>query len=492
LPHVVFEASAQGIALERSGFGGRPAYHRRDGDRVLASTDLGWVVEASRALGLPLSLDLDQVAAACLLEAGEVGGTRTLFREIDVVAPGTRVTLSPRDRTSSSLALPGTPAPLDRGLPGGDRGRGVARELRERILAAVEGAVRGRGRIGVLTGGGVDSGALLAIGALLAPEVNAFAIDVAAAGDDRPHLATLASALGIEPVRAPPSSGTAPAALEVAGLPLTWPSAIVEAHLLAQARSWGAGCVLAGLGADELFDGDAELAARVLVERGVVAALDAARAYDGSGLLRASRRAFGPWIRRGVPASLRPRLAALRAPPLAWAGPRLVRHLRRSRRPSEGRDPDLLRAFFFSPHLARASELRLQEERLSGVQRVDPYLDASLVAFVCALPAGSLLGRGERRGLFREALIGLLPEPVRIRRDKASFAPIHRALFRSPHVDALRRHASLEALSALGIVEPVAFRRAFGRAVTDDEAAERTGARLHPFLAMEAFARRWS
>ena len=145
-----------------------------------------------------------------------------------------------------------------------------------------------------------------------------------------------------------------------------------------------------------------------------------------------------------------------------------------------------MRAAFVAPHFGRASMLRAQLEALSGVPRIDPYLDVELAAFVLSLPPRALLGSGARattRGLFREALAGVLPDSVRLRPDKASFAPVHRALFEAPRYGTLAALASVPRLADLGIIEPLAFQRAFAATAAGAE----VDARLYAVLAVEGF-----
>lgn len=468
LPYVLVERAPGGaLFVERGGFGGRPAYVRCERDVALVGTDLTWVVERSRALGLTLTHDPDRLATACLLEAGPAGLTQTSYREISEVPPGTRAEVAPGRLTLTQLSPPRDP---------GERAGLVSRadlvdRLRAHLFASLERAIEGAASVGVLTGGGLDSGALLAMAHALGPRTNAFAIDFGGPGDDRPHLVALARALGIEPVRVTPDAAPLPVALTAAGMPLTWPSGAAEAQLLVRAREWGASRVLAGLGADQWFDGDPASVTFARVMR--------------HALLRNV-----PWsVRRLLRRRVRPRVPA-------WAGPRAKRLLVESHeraldaRPSSATSPDeRIRAAFFDPHLALASTLRLQLERLSGVLRVDPYLDAELATFALALPPRELLGApgaSARRGLFREALRGVLPESVRMRTDKASFAPVHRALFRAPLLARLAPYAGAARLADLGIIEPRAFRRAFDAEV-DASPRSPPDARIYATLAVEAF-----
>ncbi len=460
-PYVDFATTADGgLVIERGGFGGRPAWVRRERGFALASTDLGWLVDTSRGLGLPLTLDSAELAAECVLEAGPSGRAASLYREIAEVPPGVRARVHADRVMFEALALPQV---AEERAP-----RELVERLRARLSAALDRAASGVSHLAVLTGGGVDSGALLALAQSRAVRADALAISFASEGDDRPHLETLARALVLTPFRVSPGDPELPCDLTAAALPFTWPSGALEALLMTRAREAGASKVLAGLGADELFDGDRESAA------------------------------LWPLLRQRVPWSVR-RLARKRsrARVPSWAGPRARRVLVSAHdralaaRPwIERSGEERLRAAFADPHLARASTLRVQLEALSGVVRIDPYLDAELAAFVLSLPPRALLGSGAHpvtRGLFREALAGVLPDSVRLRADKASFAPVHRALFEAPRRATLAGLASVPRLADLGIIEPLAFRRAFDATAAGGE----IDARLYAVLAVEGFLGGW-
>ena len=487
LPYVAIERSPSGgLVVERGGFGGRPAYVRSKDGVVLASTDLSWMLEASRERGWSVSFDPDRLASECFFDAGPVGRTQTLFREIQEIPPATRARLLPGLVERVELQ----PLAVPRLVEENETHR-VA-HLRALLSAAIARAVEGAQSVGVLAGGGLDSGALLALAHARVPRTNAFAIDLES---DRPHLAALALALGIEPIRAVTADVELPPRLTTAGLPLTWPSGAMEAHLLRRAHEWGASIVLAGLGADEHFDGHPEAASLLLASRGVGAAVSAARRYDDAGLRLGLARALWPRLRRAVPRGVRHTLRRRHRPSFpAWAGPRSRQVLADARERALAEEPwvertaeERIRDGFVAPHLARASALRLQLERLSGTLRIDPYLDAELATFALGSSPEELFGGGGggRRGLFREALAGVLPESLRTRGDKASFAPVHRALFCSPLLVRLEAYASVPHLADLGIVEPAAFRRAFDETV----AGAPVDARVYAVLAVEAFLR---
>ena len=105
-------------------------------------------------------------------------------------------------------------------------------------------------------------------------------------------------------------------------------------------------------------------------------------------------------------------------------------------------------------------------ERYSGVGRIEvryPYLDRRLIEFALAIPLDQILRIGESRSIVRRAFRGLVPESVLQRRTKAGpTEAFYRALDAAwPWISEL---VADPLVSALGIVDRDAFRRALLRA----------------------------
>lgn len=361
------------------------------------------------------------------------------------------------------------------------------------VRAAVEDAVRtsigGARRVAVLTGGGVDSSTLLAIAVAHARKVGgcAFgvALDFGGPGDDRPHLAALEAHLGCEIIRVRPEQAAHRVSAIFTGVdasPLAWPGAAMEIEMLAQARAHGAELALMGVGADALFDGDPR----------EVESIAAARRLRGFGSPRSpiARWIVRPMIARQIPRSVRASLARRRVPEApAWAGPTLRSFLRRHHERVVAWTFDARRRREDAPEREHLGWLRHQESVASGLVRRDPYDDAQLAATMESIPRPWLLHGDMRRGLFREAMRGLLPETLRLRIDKAEFEPAFtRFVEAAGGFDAFRALARMTALGDLGLVEPRRFAGAF------DELASRPRdsfgwGDVWPALAVEAFVR---
>jgi asparagine synthase (glutamine-hydrolysing) len=91
-----------------------------------------------------------------------------------------------------------------------------------------------------------------------------------------------------------------------------------------------------------------------------------------------------------------------------------------------------------------------------SVEARTPFLDYRLVEWALALPAGDLIRDGWTKAPLREAMRGMLPESVRLRRDKIGFAtPERRWLteIASPLREWLGPQARVRALLRRGALE---------------------------------------
>lgn len=136
-------------------------------------------------------------------------------------------------------------------------------------------------------------------------------------------------------------------------------------------------------------------------------------------------------VKYSLPISLLPFLRRCRRHPrLGWYGTRLTAHLRR-RRP----------AAWPSPVAAAAHARALYEQARSayhvvcmewnnkvaaahGLEMAFPFLDRDLVAFLMGLPGEVQTWRGVPKALHREAMRGILPDPIVGRRWKADFTSL--------------------------------------------------------------------
>ena len=373
---------------------------------------------------------------------------------------------------------------LDRAPRSAEDAVGWLRDLLER---AIDRALAGVKRVGVLAGGGLDSSALLALTCGWAKRSGgtafAVALDYEADGDDRPHLRALEKHLACEVVRVSPEQAAPRIALieGVDAAPFPWPTGPLEVEMLAVARACGAERCLSGAGGDELFNGDPRSLAAYVRKGQLGRALVAARRLEG---FDQPRSRVLSWLVRPVvatwqPASLRAwRARARPAAARAWAGPAAHAFLRAR----DGIDQ-------VAAHRDYVAWLRHQEIVASGCDLREPFFDADVIRAIGELPPSWLLHGHARRGLFREAMRGLLPESLRTRMDKARFEPALARFFDAAGGAArLRDLAKLPRLVALGIVAPSHSASAFEAFAGDPRLVDPWLA-LWPALAVEAFLR---
>lgn len=382
--------------------------------------------------------------------------------------------------------------------------------LRRALEAAVDRALMGAKRVAVMTGGGVDSSVLLALVVAWAkrdPARSAFGVgmDFGGEGDDRPYLAALERHLGCEILRVRPEDAGHRVALVLRGVdaaPFTWPGGPMEVEALCRARVNGADVCAMGVGADELFDGVPQSLADVAREGRPFEALRRARRLRA--FTRPSRPTF-TWVARPLIAARLPRAVRAwywrRAGEIApdWAGP-LLRNVFAD---DSATYAEMLGAFAASRPDARARFqqwrraaneehivwLKHQEQIAAGIVRRDPYDDPGLARSVTALPPSWLLHGDIRRGLFREAVRGLVPDALRLRVDKASFEEgFARFVEGAGGFAMLRPFARADRLADLGIVEPRALSAAFEELAANATSSWGWGS-VWPAIAVEAFLR---
>jgi asparagine synthetase B (glutamine-hydrolysing) len=378
----------------------------------------------------------------------------------------------------------------------------LAAHLATALEQAVARAIDGADHVAVLTGGGVDSGALLAIAAKArgasAKHIEAIALHFGGPGDDRPHLARLCGDLGLRAVRVIPDEAVPffTQALSLGGRPDPWPTTAFELALATRARDLGATRILAGFGGDHVFNGEGRDLALLVKQghplRAVRQALALRLPEGGSGVARLRDFLLAPLVADHVPDALR-RARRIRRQKQPWMGPAMLQFVERHFAATPGRsiEPTTPRArcqeWMASPWY-RELELRRESlERAIGVSRRNPYLDPELLRVVARIPPHCLLADGLQKGLFRRAVARWVPESLRLRRDKAWLEPAIDTLVRHPDV-APQLEALLDAreLVARGLVHPSAFRN-----IVRYETSRSASAWVHfwPALSAEAWLR---
>ena len=381
----------------------------------------------------------------------------------------------------------------------------AAREMWKRIVASVGRCVEGRRKIAVLTGGGVDSSALLSAAIAASSganekEVAAVALHFGGYGDDRPHLQALVDDLGILPVRVYPSAAgrRMRGLLDNPRMPMWGAGAAGDQELLARAAECGADVALTGAGGDDLFDGYPRLLAEEVRSGHLGAIVRAAMLqvpWRSSAARRLSEFIARPLVAPAIPAILsRDRRKKYHAECAPWAGPVLRDFASREAEnwaPADVRSPSKRYAYLArAAHISNAIELCDELARAANIRIAHPYLDEGLLRLASALEPMALLHGGRLRGLFRLAIRGEIPNSVRLRCDKASFALARQEMLRvAGGSAAFADLASMVECEKAGLVDGSKFRRAFAAFPEDLLTDDSIWSSIWPPLAVEGFLR---
>ena len=316
----------------------------------------------------------------------------------------------------------------------------------ESFRALFEDAVRLRLRsdvdVGSCLSGGLDSSAIVAVTARLRAEGgagrHAFSILYDDPGmSERPFVEAVVAHTNVASHTT--SATAADLAEDLAALvrhqdePIPSAGPYSQWRVMRLAREHGLKVLLDGQGADEVLAGYpyqvgpylGEMAQRFGIRRAVHEARAVAQVTGRGFAFYGSLLAYQ---RLPLPPSLRRRLVGRFS---------THRHV-----PAELLDPALLGRLGPLPGERHAPRATLREERLASVWRTSlpallryedrssmafgietrtPFLDYRLVEHAMALPAESLIRGGWTKAILRESMRGVLPEPVRLRRDKLGF-----------------------------------------------------------------------
>ncbi|WP_439816534.1 asparagine synthase-related protein [Zavarzinia sp. CC-PAN008] len=458
----VLDRAAGRILLARDTAGARPLFHHLDQGRLAFDGDLDRLLAVP---GVPRRLDEPLLAVHLLRPVRMLPALarRTFWHDVARLPAGHRLVVGQGgarlDAWHDWAAVP----------PLAVRGRAEAQEvLRERITRAVRRCTARPLKVASHLSGGLDCSAIALLAArdgrldaawtwLAPPGPDAGPDDIRAWS----LVESLARDLGVAPrVVAPTLAGQAAlAATDFTRHPVAMLD--YEQHALGPARDAGIGVVLSGWGGDE-FASLGHLAGW----------------FD---LLRRGRwgTALGAWRQGARPAASLPRALAtwaLRgrgpaaAPKPGWGGidPLALPFVEQAFAERALADPDLQP--FARPHPARGLHAGFQAVLASGglAARIEswalagarhglayryPLLDREVLDLCFALPPEATFTPGQARGMFRGAMTGLLPDPIRLRAKPAETARV-RALGR---VNDAATAQLVEQARALPVASPFAW-----------------------------------
>lgn len=444
--------SATGL-IGRDHLGGRSLFWSdAEGDLLFAS-ELNLLLPMLRRRPAPDSVSLVQWMAL-----RGPPDDRTFYEGVRQLAPGHYIALTRAGRRVDSFWRPTYTTPARIGFTD------AADVVRERIAEAVDRRTQLRERTGVLLSGGIDSAVVAATGAALARPGRrpssawsaTFPDDPVA--DEAPLIGSVARSLDLPATAHEVRGGSVVAGatefLETWGVPPTSPNLFFWLPLLRRARAEGVTAMLDGEGGDALFWLSPHAVADRLAHGRLHSAVRLARRVHGAGDdgpdTRTTLRILRAWGVRGL------------VPPTAIA-------LRRRARGAGAYAPSFFSASSARTYVETTTEhdwRRLDGPRwwrslawaatglgstllhdgarrrgaMAGVDSRHPLLDVDVVETVLSLPPELAFDPRHSRPLLREAVRGLVPDDVRLRKSKSHFDSVFHGALSGRDLDAVRAY----------------------------------------------------
>jgi asparagine synthase (glutamine-hydrolysing) len=385
---------------------------------------------------LPRRPSPDPVAAAQLLASAALERGRTFFDGVRRLCGGhllaMETTWAEREYWRPRYAEPLRVPPDD-----------LVAELRAAIETSVGRRLPQSGSIGVLVSGGLDSSTVVASAARAAPgQVSAYSIVFPEheAMDESVHIESLMSQLDVPSVLVPVREGSPVAASLglLARFEVPWhsPNLTINLPVLNAAGSDGVDILLDGEGGDELFGFSRYLLADYVRRGRILSALRLASRMPAVGddrrLQRAVVREFG--VKGALPHSAHAFLRRIRgtdhyAPP--WLEPGTAKLYLEHDDSWSWKRLSGPRWWAYLANLLTAWREALGHDGLRrraeyvGLEGGHPFLDdLDLIELVLRFPPELLFDRRGTRPLLRQAIRGLVPDDIRLRRDKPTLGSL--------------------------------------------------------------------
>lgn len=425
--------------LARDPLGDRTLYyHLSDRLLVAASEEAGVLAHP----GVPRRLDVSTLARLYAVEAPAAGAT--LFADVRELPPGHLLAVGAgHSELRAYWTAPDGPVLRLRS------DHEYADAFRERLRDAVVCRMRARSPIGVLMSGGLDS---TPVACLAARELTrrgdpsplrvfSWVVDELPC-DERRWIDTVVERYGLEAHRTIgdrlwPLSDLSRWPHD-AGRPDLGIYRLLHESVWRAARDLGTTVLLTGGFGDHLYSGAERWLLDLLAERRVGAAaagLLAALARRGPGGLRRD-----PGLRRAASLVLRPvrgrRLPASPQDRMPWLTPAALGVVSRAEAGESDAVGEVGRRFrrIATPLAAASAPLGTAQPNRFGVEVRSPYRDRRLVEFMASVPGHQVYRGGLYKHILREAMKGILPDRVRLRRTPTSYLPLYnRGFFEREH-----------------------------------------------------------
>lgn len=448
----------------------------------------GGVSSSLATLAKQVGAGVDLPAMARWISSLEEPSTRTVFSGVHRLLPGETLVVDGARRTLTTAPCRGA---AEQHL---DDVETCAALLRGHVERVVNAALEGSACAGIMVGG-LDSCGLAAIAIQQGRvPIKLVTLDYGGKDPDRPYVEELARRYSAELITCELGDGEAlvESLLLVDGAPYGSAGSITELLAARALRSAGADRVLTGFFGDDAFGGEREMiGTRVFLRNpllGSKLALGMRIPDSATPWQRAMDLILRPILREALPRRVRERRRrAHLAAHFAWTTRAFLDlledsawQMRRYRMPRT--NDELFALHATSMQLMDAVDARTQIRALTGLPRIDPYLDVELVRFTSSLPFETLNCDGLYRGLFRRALADALPSSTRTRTGKADPEDqIVEIVKRQLSSRRMRELSTVPCLAGLGWVDPKLLRAHLDDLHTSDELNA-----LWPFLAAEA------
>jgi asparagine synthase (glutamine-hydrolysing) len=467
----VWDRPRQRLLLARDRLGIKPLYYALMNHELLFASEIKAILEASSQRPA-----LNEAILPEFLATRFVAGEETFFQGIRKLLPGHTLSWSRADglRSRRYWRLPAvldeTHIPL----------RQAAQEVRARLEAAVRSHLMSDVPLGLFLSGGIDSSALAALMAPMVTEpIRTFAVGFSEPDANELAYARLAArAVGAEhrEVVVSPSEFFAalPDLIWYEDEPIAFPSS-VPLYFVSRLARQHVKVVLTGEGSDELFLGYNRYRVTAWNERLGRAYWRLAPRPLRQGI-EAAVHGLPPQLRRyaeRTTLALEPSPRTLFFENFAVFPQTLQRQLVM---PTvlDGRDPygSALACYAQAPGgmLERMSyadlqtylvELLMKQDQMSMAASIEsrvPFLDHEFVEYVAAMPARFKINGWRTKVVLREALRGLVPEPILTRRKMGFPVPVGRWL-RGPFWPMVEEFVLSPRVLERGLFEPSSVRR---------------------------------
>ncbi len=312
-------------------------------------------------------------------------------------------------------------------------------QLRELLIKAVEKRISPLSNTGVLLSGGLDSSAIAGILATVLAAKNqplyAFSsvLPGTHAGIERDERRFIGMMNAMYP-NIVPTFVEAPGAGPFEGVEAAFdldemiPNSFfyMDQALLSAAREKNVSNLFTGFGGDAWVSAPTTGVYALLSQGSVAAAFRTIRelsAYDGASLWSVAKREYLTLLPMWT--ALKPFLRREEHPAvITHFQPGFLDHYLHQLREEPERQPGMLISTMVnSGRVSRLAGMFANRNSAYGIRSCDPLYDKDLLEFLADVPVRLFTAGGQRRGLFRQSIEGLVPPEIRWRKDKLPYSP---------------------------------------------------------------------